>query len=49
MTEIENRIEQLEWRIFSLETKDYWTFDDRLRMEAWRTELRELKKELKGE
>ena len=46
IAEIRERIQWLEDRIFYLNMKDYWDFDDRRTIRRWEDEVRKLKKEL---
>lgn len=46
IAEIRERIQWLEDRIFYLNMKDYWDFDDKRTIAQWENEVRKLKKEL---
>ena len=47
-TEIEARIEKLEWLRFELDMKDRWNERDYEQDRKWRDELFELRKEIKN-
>lgn len=47
IAEIRERINWLEDRIFYLNMKDYWTFDDKRTITQWENEVFNLKQELK--
>ena len=43
--ELTKKINELKEKIFYLEMKDYWDVDDRLTINRWHRELRELERQ----